>query len=178
MTATLLVACGCFLGLRVEEIIMLRWEDLDLDLVDPVSGQAIPVCHVTPHAGWQPKDGESRDIPISGNLLRILLQHRRDRGYLLTSEPRKRGRPRGGQGWIYRYDPKALWKRLMEAVVAEGGTAITMYGMRHSFASNLLIRNVSDVKVARWMGHRDTRMVHMHYGHLLSYDPAVDALDA
>lgn len=24
-TATLLVACGCYLGLRVEEIVMLRW---------------------------------------------------------------------------------------------------------------------------------------------------------
>ena len=56
-----------------------------------------------------------------------------------------------------------------------GGKPITMYGMRHSFASNLLIANVSDVKVARWMGHGDTRMVHRHYGHLLSYDDAINA---
>ena len=51
----------------------------------------------------------------------------------------------------------------------------TMYGMRHSFASNLLISNVSDVKVARWMGHGDTRMVHRHYGHMLSYDDDINA---
>ena len=52
---------------------------------------------------------------------------------------------------------------------------ITMYGMRHSFASNLLIAGVSDVKVSRWLGHSDTRMVHKHYGHLLSYDDDINA---
>lgn len=51
-----------------------------------------------------------------------------------------------------------------------------MYGMRHSFASNLLIDRVSDVKVARWLGHGDTRMVHKHYGHLLSYDDDINGV--
>jgi site-specific recombinase XerD len=37
-------------------------------------------------------------------------------------------------------------------VVAAGGKAITMYGMRHSFASNYLIAGISDVKVSRWLG--------------------------
>jgi hypothetical protein len=35
---------------------------------------------------------------------------------------------------------------------------------------------VSDVKVARWMGHADTRMLHAHYGHLLSYDDDINAV--
>jgi len=61
-------------------------------------------------------------------------------------------------------------------VTEAGGQAITMYGMRHSFASNLLIAGVSDVKVARWLGHRDTRMLHKHYGHLLSYDADINPL--
>jgi integrase len=51
-----------------------------------------------------------------------------------------------------------------------------MYGMRHSFASNLLIAGVSDVKVSRWLGHSDTRMIHKHYGHLLSYDTDINAV--
>ena len=49
-----------------------------------------------------------------------------------------------------------------------------MYGMRHTFASNLLIANVSDVKVATWYGHADTRMLHRHCGHLLSYDSVIN----
>lgn len=96
--------------------------------------------------------------------------------YLLIHEPGRKGRPRGGTGWIYRYDPKWTWKRLSAAIVKASGKAITMYGMRHSFASNFLIAGVSDVKVARWLGHTDTRMVHRHYGHLLSYDDDINAL--
>jgi integrase len=172
----LLVACGCYLGLRVEEIIMLRWEHLSLDDVDPKTGEPRPVCHITPHSGWQPKDGEARDIPICAPLLAILKQHRQAEGYLLTNEPGRSTKPRTGKGWLYRYDPKKVWLRVMKAVVAAGGKAITMYGMRHSFASNYLIAGVSDVKVSRWLGHADTRMVHRHYGHLLSYDGDINAV--
>lgn len=174
-TAMLLVACGCYLGLRVEEIVMLRWQDLSLDATDPKTGDPRPVCHVTPNAGWKPKDGESRDIPISTPLLAILKQYRQAEGYLLQAEKGRPGRPRNGKGWIYRYDPKKVWARVMKAVVAAGGKTITMYGMRHSFASNMLIAGVSDVKVSRWLGHVDTRMVHRHYGHLLSYDGDINA---
>ena len=176
-TATLLVACGCMLGLRVEEIVMLRWQDLDLDAKDPKTGTPQPVCHITPNAGWVPKDKESRDIPISSELLSILLKHRQTEGYLLMNEPHRKGRPRDGKGWIYRYNPRKVWLRIMKQVVAAGGKAITMYGMRHSFASNLLIAKVSDVKVGRWMGHSDARMVHRHYGHLLSWDNDINAMN-
>ena len=176
VTAILLVACGCLLGLRPEEIIMQRWEDLDLDAKDPKTGEPRPVCHVTPHSGWQPKDGEARDIPIATPLLAILREHRKAKGYLLMNEPHRKGRPRGGTGWIYRYNPRKVWLRVMKLIEEEGGKAITMYGMRHSFASNMLIANVSDVKVGRWMGHADTRMVHRHYGHLLSYDTDINAM--
>lgn len=79
-------------------------------------------------------------------------------------------------GWVYRYHPKKVWARIMKRVEAAGGRPITMNGMRHSFASNLLIAGVSDVKVSRWLGHADTRMVHRHYGHLLSYDEDIDAI--
>ena len=175
-TATLLVACGCMLGLRVEEIIMLRWQDLDLDATDPKSGELRPVCHITPNGGWVPKDGEPRDIPILAQLHEILLPHRQDEGYLLMNEPHRKGRPRNGQGWIYRYNPKKVWARITSRVIAAGGKAITMYGMRHSFASNMLNAGVSDVKVGRWLGHADTRMVHRHYGHLLSYDNDINSL--
>ena len=172
----MLVACGCMLGLRVEEIIMLRWQDLDLDATDPKTGEPRPVCHITPNGGWVPKDGEPRDIPILAQFREILLPHRQDEGYLLMNEPHRKGRPRNGQGWIYRYNPKKVWARIISRVIAAGGKAITMYGMRHSFASNMLNAGVSDVKVGRWLGHADTRMVHRHYGHLLSYDNDINAL--
>ena len=69
-----------------------------------------------------------------------------------------------------------MWARVRKLVTEAGGKAIAMYGMRHSFASNLLIAGVSDVKVARGLGHRDMRMLHKHYGHLLSYDADINPL--
>ncbi len=153
----------------------LNRQDFDLDAKDPASGVRRPVCHVVAHSGWQSKDGEARDIPVSDQLLPILLAHRKAEGFLLTNEPHRKGRPRGGTGWNYRYNPTKVWRRMMKKLSLAGGKEITMYGMRHSFASNLLIANISDVKVARWMGHGDTRMVNRHYGHLLSYDDAINA---
>jgi integrase len=173
--AVLYVAIGCLLGLRVEEAIMLRWQDLSLDAVDPKTGDPRPVAHVTPHDGWVPKDGEARDIPIQRRLLEILRQWRKSSGYLLEADA-VRTRRKAQAPWAYRYDPKKIWARLCEAVVKAGGKRITAYGMRHSFASNLLIAGVSDVKVAHWLGHADTRMVHQHYGHMLSYDPDINAV--
>jgi integrase len=135
-TATLLVACGCYLGLRVEEIIMLRWQDLSLDATDPKTGEPKPVCHLTPNNGWQPKDGEARDIPICTPLLELLKKYRQVEGFLLQAEEGRPGRPRGGKGWIYRYNPKNVWLRVMKQVVAAGGKAITH--VRH--ASQLRVK--------------------------------------
>jgi integrase len=66
---------------------------------------------------------------------------------------------------IYRYDPKKVWLRVLAKVTAK---AITPQGMRHAFASNLLMAGVSDTLIARWLGHADTSMVQLHYGHLLA----------
>ena len=71
-TSELLVALGCLLGLRYEEIVMLRWEDVDLDGVNPTTAQPEPVCRVRPHSGWAPKDGEARAIPIQRDLAALL----------------------------------------------------------------------------------------------------------
>jgi integrase len=174
--AVLYVALGCLLGLRVEEAIMMRWEDLSLDAVDPKTGEPCPVAHVTPHDGWEPKDGDARDIPICTSLLEIFRVWRRPSGHLLQADV-KRTKRKEQAPWAYRYDPKKIWARVCDLVEKEGGKRITAYGMRHSFASNLLIAGVSDVKVAHWLGHADTRMVHQHYGHMLSYDVDINAVD-
>ena len=69
-----------------------------------------------------------------------------------------------------------FWRKIIARVEAAGGKRITAYAMRHTFPSNLLMAGVSDVKVARWLGHSDTRMVHRHYGHLLAFDDDINRL--
>ena len=172
-TGELLVALGCYLGLRVEELVMQRWQDLDLDATCSRTGVPQPVCHVVPHGGWEPKDKEARTIPISTQLHELLQRYRRLEGFVL--EPTVyRKRTEDGQQRSYRYDPRALWRKIIKRVVAAGGKRVTLYGMRHSFASNLLNCGVSDVKVSRWLGHANTSMVHLHYGHLLAYDDDIN----
>jgi len=41
------------------------------------------------------------------------------------------------------------------------------HGLRHSFATRLLMRGVSLKIVAQQLGHVDTRMCEKHYGHLV-----------
>ncbi len=171
-TTELMVALGCLLGLRYEEMVMLRWEDLDLEAKHAQTGRPEPVCRVRSHDGWIPKDGEARAIPVHADLATLLRTHRRVEGYIL--EPKKRMPLRGGRHHNYRYDPQALWNRLIRKVQERGGKRITPHGMRHSFASNLLIAGVSDVLVARWLGHADTSMLHERYGHLLAYHGDID----
>jgi integrase len=40
------------------------------------------------------------------------------------------------------------------------------YSFRHGFATDALAKGVTNVELAQLMGHRDTRMIDEHYGHL------------
>lgn len=42
----------------------------------------------------------------------------------------------------------------------------SMYGLKHCYASHLLMSGASLLEVAKLLGHTDTRMVEKHYGHL------------
>ncbi len=46
------------------------------------------------------------------------------------------------------------------------GTKITLYGFRHSFATEGLARGLPDSHVAELLGHTSTKMLHAHYSHL------------
>ena len=48
--------------------------------------------------------------------------------------------------------------------------------MRHTFASFMLWKGVPVFKVARWLGHADSRITEQVYAHLLTYDSAINVL--
>ena len=43
---------------------------------------------------------------------------------------------------------------------------LTPYGYRHAFATELLVQNVSETKVAAALGHKGTKTLHSHYSHV------------
>jgi integrase len=48
--------------------------------------------------------------------------------------------------------------------------------MRHTFASYMLGKGVPVFKVARWLGHADSRITEQVYAHLLTYDEDINVL--
>jgi integrase len=54
-----------------------------------------------------------------------------------------------------------------EAVKKAGIDKVVFHELRHTFASTLLMAGVNPVALAKAMGHKDTRMIEKHYGHLL-----------
>jgi integrase len=55
---------------------------------------------------------------------------------------------------------------LVAACSAAHVAAITFHGLRHTYASRLVMKGVPLPVVAAQLGHSDTRMVEKHYGHL------------
>jgi integrase len=56
---------------------------------------------------------------------------------------------------------------MLEAVKrAKITPSISFHGLRHTWASLAVMNGVPPMVVAKNLGHRDTRMVEKHYGHL------------
>lgn len=170
--AILMLVLGIYLGLRKNEAVHLRWCDLLLDRVHPQTGKPSPVCLIQQRAGFTTKTYENRKIPISAEGERLLSEHKpaeaQQEDYVLDAE--RHHEKRGGTKRVYRYDPVKVWARVLKAAKALGNPRIEFKEMRHSFACNCLLAGHSVEKIARWLGHKDPRMVRQHYAFLLDYD--------
>lgn len=170
--ATLMLALGIYLGLRKNEAVHVRWQDLHLDRLHPHTGNPSPICLIEQRPGFTTKTYENRKVPIAAEAKRLLLEFRptdaKPGDYVLDAE--RHHQKRGGTKRVYRYDPVKVWLRVLKAAMAAGNPFIEFKEMRHSFACNCLERGHSVEKVARWLGHKDPRMVRQHYAFLLDYD--------
>lgn len=85
-------------------------------------------------------------------------------------DPERHHRKHGGTKRVYRYGFVKLGGRVLKKAKALGVKRIKLKEMRHSFACNCLLKGYGVEKIARWLGHKDPRMVRQHYAHLLDYD--------
>lgn len=75
-------------------------------------------------------------------------------------------------GLLFTKFDDGVWKssnqqrRLAMACIAAGVSPITFHGLRHTYASRLVMKGVPLQVIAAQLGHSDTRMVEKHYGHL------------
>jgi integrase len=139
---------GIFLGLRKNELINSRWEWFDF-------GEKIMT--VRHHDGFELKDYEEREIPLTDGLIRELEKYRKQDGFLLLSNRRSDGKSN------YRYEPK---KGLHVVAVNADVPRLTFHLMRHTFGSQHAIKGTSIYKISKWMGHSTVNVTAKHYAGL------------
>jgi integrase len=137
-------ALAALAGLRIGEILALRWRDFSFDR---------HTIHVrenwTREQTTTPKSGRERVVPMAGELAERLLALR---------EPGPRGRDQqlvlctaGGRHLGY----KSLKRRYREALRAAGlPEGFRFHNLRHTFGTTV-IRNADAREVMEWMGHAD-----------------------
>ena len=143
----ILVGLRC--GLRLGEIMGLRWEDVDL-----VSGRLVVNRTVSRGRIGSPKNGRTREVPLGLEVLKALKDHRHLKGELVF--PSDDGR------LLYRNETKhPVWRACKRA----GLRLIGWHVLRHSFASHLVMRGAPIKAVQELLGHSTIEMT-MRYAHL------------
>ena len=148
-----LFATFLFTGMRVGEIIALKWEHIDL---------ANSTIHVQQNYVENeltlPKSGKSRFIQICPFLCDVLQNYKEETG-------KEKGlvfpTPTGT------YSTNDRIRRPFERLVNKANvTKIRMHDMRHTFASLALMSGVDVPTVQKWLGHKDIQTT-MRYIKLL-----------
>jgi len=129
------IALGLLAGLRKAEILVLTWEQVDLNR---------KLLAITNRDGFTTKSARASVVPIADDLVAILTEARPDpaAGYVVA--PTKQGDGR------YRWDCRKTFKRI---ATDAGVPWLTIHGLRHSFATALAQGGTSLFKIRTWLGH-------------------------
>lgn len=137
-------------GLRVGELLALKWEDVDL-----VAGRLVVRRTLWNGREGPPKGGKTREVPLSDQAMATLKAHRHLKGpYVFCDETGAR-----------------LTHSKVKNVVPRTCTAaglskrLTTHDLRHTFASHLVMRGVTLLAVKELLGHATIDMT-MRYAHL------------
>jgi len=136
-------------GLRLGEILALRWDDVDL-----VRGQVTVARGVARGVVSSPKSGKQRHVSLSPEIVRALKAHRHLRGELVFCT---------GSGRMF--TDNECKHPLRRACKRAGLRRVGWHKLRHSFASHLAMRGVPIKVVQELLGHATIEMT-MRYAHL------------
>jgi integrase len=141
--------CALRTGMRLGELLALTWGDVDF-----VTHQ-INVRRSYSHGSLgTPKNGRSRTLPMSPDLSATLKAHRHLKGDLVFSGP--------DGGYL---DRNRVKHHFWGGIKAAGVTLIRIHDLRHTFASQLVMKGVPLKGVQELLGHATMEMT-MRYAHL------------
>ena len=147
-------------GLRLGELLALKWDAVDLK-----AGRLHVREAVARGIVGTPKSGRAREVPLNETALAILKEHRHLRGPLVFCND--------DGAMLTKNEAKGPLRR---ARVRAGITALGWHDLRHTFAPHLTMRGVPLKAVQELLGHATIDMT-MRYAHL-SPDVTRDAVRA
>lgn len=135
-----------FSGMRLGEILQLKWRDVDLFR---------KVILVNNSESFRTKSGKIRIIPMNDELYRLLSQRKENSGgidYVFYKD---------GKFYTRDYVSKSLKKHI---VLAGINSRLHFHSLRHTFASWLVQQGTSLYEVQKLLGHQDikTSMIYAH----------------
>lgn len=160
---SLFVTTAMHTGLRVGELLGLKWDDIDLR-----AGQLVVRRNLWGGEDGSPKSGKFRNVPLPESLRLLLKENRHLKGdYVFCRDD-------GRQLTHSRV------KNVVPSICKAAGLAkrLTMHDLRHTYASHLVMKGVSIKMVQELLGHATITMT-MRYAHLSqdSKNDAVKVLD-
>ena len=145
-----LLHMGFYGGLRMGEMLTLRWDDLDLE---GASGRLDGTPSLTLRAE-ETKGRTERTVPLAAGMPELL------------SEWRGRQKDRSGKVLPWdRESPRALyddWKAIQQAA-GFGGKPFKIHDLRRGCASALIASGVSTAAVKEWLGHKAIATTESYY---------------
>lgn len=155
-----LIRTAGFSGLRMGELLALRWRDVDFTArrirVVRSYSQGLGIV--------SPKSGKSRSVPMA-NVLAVALDDLSRRDHFTGQDALVFTTPTGKH-----IDPSTIRARFIRARDAaikadDELPALRFHDLRHSFGTMAVSRNIDLLTVKNWMGHSDikTTMGYLHY---------------
>lgn len=154
-------------GMRPGELRALRWEDIDQQQgAIRVRRTMTRDAEDRPVVGTQTKTGRERTVTLAPAAAEALEQWRREQAALQLAAKRWQD---GGYVFTAQHGgplPATTWQQWHKRIIAATGVApITLHGLRHSFATLALERNVHPKIVADMLGHTTVEMTLNRYSH-------------
>ncbi len=141
-------------GMRFAEVAWMTWADIDL---------ANNAILIRAKAGWKPKKGEERVVPMTARVRAMLTGRAHEFNWLFTMRPSAKY-PHGDHQLQESRLLEYLQRRL-ERLYLQG----MIHTFRHSFITNALLAGIPEAIVRQWVGHLD-RDVTKIYTHVRSSD--------
>ena len=153
-----------YTGTRPTESVYVEWHDIDFER---------ELIHLRPKAGHDLKNGKFRVVEMHDDLKPILLAWRDEWLAIFNRwgkrHPKRQSPP---HDWVF-FNPRRVAYRAIsftksfEYAKREAGLPqMTSHTLRHYFISYCVMSGVDFFTIAKWVGHKNTKMIEETYGHL------------